>query len=249
MTEVQSHNPSTQRIVSLVPSQTEFLAYVGLEEEVVGITKFCVHPSSWFRQKQRVGGTKKLHLDIIRKLKPDLILANKEENTKEEIELLHREFDVYVSDIQTIDDAFQMMLDIGELTHTYDKALQCVNDIKAKRTKQQFENGKKAIYLIWKNPYMLAGRDTFIHEMMKEAGFANCIQASRYPIMTIDELQLLEATHVLLSSEPYPFKKSDQRELQQMFPNSCVSLVDGEYFSWYGSRMLDAFDYFRSLDE
>ena len=246
---MQDHNPSKQRIVSLVPSQTEFLAYVGLEEEVVGITKFCVHPSTWFRKKQRVGGTKNLHLDIIRKLKPDLILANKEENTKEEIELLQQEFEVYVSDIQTIDDAFQMMLDIGNLTHTYDKALQCVNDIKAKRTKQQFENGKKAIYLIWKNPYMLAGRDTFIHEMMKEAGFENCVQESRYPIMTMDELQQFDATHVLLSSEPYPFKNTDQQALQSMLPNCKVMLVDGEYFSWYGSRMLDAFDYFRTLDE
>ena len=238
-----------QRIVSLVPSQTEFLAYLGLEQEVVGITKFCVHPTSWFRHKQRVGGTKKLHLDVIRNLKPDLIIANKEENTKEEIELLQQEFTVYVSDIQTIDDAFQMMLDIGKLTRTSTKAEQCVCEIQSKRMLQTNKPSKKAIYLIWKEPYMVAGSDTFINEMMTEAGFKNCILDTRYPILGLEQLQEINAPYILLSSEPYPFKEIDQQALQTILPQSRILLVDGEYFSWYGSRMLNAFDYFRTLDE
>lgn len=238
-----------QRIVSLVPSQTEFLAYLGLEQEVVGITKFCVHPSSWFRHKQRVGGTKKLHLDTIRNLNPDLIIANKEENTKDEIELLQKEFTVYVSDIQTIDDAFQMMLEIGKLTQTYARAEQCVREIQAKRLLRKNEIAKKAIYLIWKEPYMAAGSDTFISEMMTEAGFENCILEARYPMISLEQLQEFDVPYILLSSEPYPFKEVDQYALQALIPHSRIILVDGEYFSWYGSRMLDAFDYFRTLDE
>src|SRR5688572_23408089 len=81
-----------RRIISLVPSQTELLADLGLDEEVVGITKFCVHPESWFINKTRVGGTKQIKMDIIHQLNPDLVLANKEENVKEQIEELERHY-------------------------------------------------------------------------------------------------------------------------------------------------------------
>ena len=105
-----------KRIISVVPSQTELLFDIGLDEEVIGITKFCVHPEQWFRTKKRVGGTKQLNIDIINSLKPDLIIANKEENTREEISLLQSKYHVWTSDIGHLNDALCMIYDIGSIT-------------------------------------------------------------------------------------------------------------------------------------
>src|ERR1700741_3198050 len=93
-----------QRIISLVPSQTELLFDLGLDKEVVGITKFCVHPPEWFQTKTRVGGTKQLKIDLIKQLQPDLIIANKEENVKEQIEELEKHFPVWISDVNNLED-------------------------------------------------------------------------------------------------------------------------------------------------
>src|SRR6185437_6810940 len=108
-------NYPPRRIISLVPSQTELLYDLGLDGTVVGITKFCVHPNEWFRNKKRVGGTKTLHLNIIEELQPDLIIANKEENTREQIETLSTAYPVWVSNIQTISDGLDMIRKVGEL--------------------------------------------------------------------------------------------------------------------------------------
>lgn len=241
---------SSSRIISVVPSQTELLFDLGLQEEVVGITKFCIHPHEWFKSKPRVGGTKTLNLDKIRQLKPDLILANKEENSQDQIEVLQQEFNVYVSDISTISEAQDMILDIGQLVDREEKSHQLVDQIKILQHNQvPFSTELTAVYFIWQHPYMVAGNDTFIHDMMKHAGFKNVIQATRYPIVEIKDLQKLNPNVVLLSSEPFPFKQKHVDELQSLLPHSKVICVDGELFSWYGSRMLKAFDYFRSLHE
>ncbi len=241
---------TSSRIVSVVPSQTELLFDLGLNEEVVGITKFCIHPHVWFKTKQRVGGTKTLNLDKIRELNPDLILANKEENTQEQIEALQQEFNVYLSEISTISEAQDMILDIGQLVDREEKANQLVDQIKILQDNQvAFSTILSAVYLIWQHPYMVAGVDTFIHDMMKNAGFQNVIHDTRYPIIEIEAIQRLEPDVVLLSSEPFPFKQKHVDELQYLLPHSKVICVDGELFSWYGSRMLKAFDYFRSLHE
>ena len=105
-----------KRIISLVPSQTELLHYLGLEQETVGITKFCVHPKEWFNTKTRVGGTKAIKKDIIQQLQPDLIIANKEENVKEQVEDLAKDHPVWVTDVNDLESALQMINDIGELT-------------------------------------------------------------------------------------------------------------------------------------
>jgi ABC-type Fe3+-hydroxamate transport system substrate-binding protein len=233
-----SQNKPT-RIISLVPSQTELLYDLGLRDEVIGVTKFCIHPDEWFRRKQRVGGTKNLKIDLIKSLNPDLILANKEENLKEEIEILQNDFNVYVSDISTINEALQMIEDI-------------VNGIKAEMmTQSRLEKKDKidALYLIWQNPYMVAGNDTFIHDMMLEAGFNNLVKQNRYPMMTLEEIKSINPTVIMLSSEPFPFADKHIIEWQMQLPNTKIILVDGELFSWYGSRMLKSFRYFRGLYE
>jgi ABC-type Fe3+-hydroxamate transport system substrate-binding protein len=238
------------RIVSLVPSKTELLYYLGLDEEVVGITKFCIHPARWFKSKTRVGGTKQLHLDKIRELKPDLIIANKEENTQADIETLSKEFEVYVSDIKTIPDALTMITEVGILAGKKMEA-----DDLVKKISIDFQllvpvvKRKRALYFIWQKPYMVAGADTFIHSMMNVAGFENAMSAMRYPTLEEGDIKAINPEILLLSSEPFPFKEKHIESFQAICPSAQVILVDGELFSWYGSRMLEATNYFKSLYE
>ena len=241
-----------KRIVSVVPSQTELLHDLGLEEEVVGITKFCIHPDAWFRTKTRVGGTKQLHLQKIRELAPDLILANKEENVAEQIMELAGEFPVWVSDVNTLEDALQMIDSVGTIVGQEEKAQQMVHQLKeafARRAKP-IESAPRACYLIWKEPYMTVGGDTFIHDMLQRAGFANLFAAaSRYPEVRIEQLKEMGYEVLLLSSEPYPFRQKHIEELQAQLPQTRILLVDGELFSWYGSRLLHSPAYFEQLQQ
>jgi len=240
-----------QRIVSLVPSQTELLSDLGLNSEVVGITKFCIYPDSWFRSKTRVGGTKNIHIDKIRALQPDLIIANKEENTRQDIERLQQEFPVYVSHINTLNDALTMMHDIGILCGKINEAQQLITQItQSINSLTQSHTDfpvKKVVYLIWKNPFIAAGQDTFITEMLRIAGFENAVQQLRYPQLSADEINQLNPDYLFLSSEPYPFNEKHRNELNSLFPKEKLILVDGELFSWYGSRLLHAKDYFEQL--
>ena len=238
-----------KRIVSLVPSQTELLADLGLNDEVVGITKFCVHPESWFRSKTRVGGTKQLHIDKIRGLQPDLIIANKEENTQEQIEQLAAELPVWISDIQNIPQALQMIQVVGQLTGTDAKASELVENIVNGFNKlAKAANSKRVAYFIWRDPWMSVGRDTFISNMITTMGWTNVFAGeNRYPEVTADTLRELAPELVLLSSEPFPFKEKHIAEVKTVLPNAEVLLVDGEMFSWYGSRIVKAVDYLQSL--
>lgn len=239
-----------QRIISVVPSQTELLYDLGLRDEVIGITKFCIHPNEWFRSKTRVGGTKNLHIDRIHTLQPDLILANKEENTKAQIEELQHQYPVYVSDINDIPSALRMISDIGELVHKQNQAEEIISAIEHERKQTPIrENPLSTIYLIWQDPYMAAGNDTFINDMLREAGFNNCMLQARYPILSDIELQNMKPELILLSSEPFPFKQKHIDALSRLCPNAQIRLVDGELFSWYGSRMSQSFKYFSGLNE
>ncbi len=256
-TSAMRHIP--KRIVSLVPSQTELLHYLGLEQETIGITKFCVHPEEWFKNKTRVGGTKTIKKDIIRQLQPDLIIANKEENVKEQVEELAKDYPVWVTDVNDLDDALQMINDIGQLTGKSTEADHLVFSIT-----KEFADLKKlptancqlsTSYLIWRNPYMTIGGDTFISSLLAQCGFQNVFADNlRYPEVSVSELkaafsQLPTSNYqlVLLSSEPYPFQQKHIDELQNQIPGCKIILVDGEMFSWYGSRLLLAPQYFKSV--
>lgn len=233
------------RIVSLVPSQTELLFDLGLDSRVVGITKFCVHPESWFRSKTRVGGTKKLHFDVIESLNPDLILANKEENNQEDIERLAKDFPVWVSDVNDLDSALEMIRSVAEITGKNAQPLIKEIELGFSELKPIAEK-PKTLYLIWKNPYMAAGTDTFIHNMMS-GGFENACSETRYPELSEADIQRLNPDLILLSSEPFPFKENHISELKKLLPETEIRLVDGEMFSWYGSRLRMAPNYFSDL--
>ncbi|RZK53484.1 MAG: cobalamin-binding protein [Pedobacter sp.] len=242
-------NYPPKRIVSLVPSQTELLFDLGLDEEVIGITKFCIHPIEKFASKTKVGGTKKLLIEKIRDLQPDLIIGNKEENTQHEVELLMQEFPVWMSDISNLEEAMTTIAQIGELVDRQPEAAYLNHLINAGFTDLQTlaltkRIDKTVAYLIWKNPYMVAGRNTFIDDILRKIGLNNVIKQSRYPEIDINELKTASCELVFLSSEPYPFKQKHIEEIESALPDAKVMLVDGEMFSWYGSRLVKAVQYF-----
>ena len=238
-----------KRIISLVPSQTELLYDLGLNNEVVGITKFCVRPDSWFESKVKIGGTKSLYTATIKMMVPDLILANKEENTKEQIDDLVKDYPVWISDINTLDDACSMIRDIGEITAHTNEATAIVNKINENFLRLiPFKQIQRTCYLIWRDPYMTVGGDTFINHLLNRAGFKNIFEnQQRYPEISIQQLVDQNCQLLLLSSEPFPFKEKHIPELQQQLPSTKIALVDGEMFSWYGSRLMHAPAYFSLL--
>ncbi|AVR45680.1 cobalamin-binding protein [Christiangramia fulva] len=238
-----------ERIVSLVPSQTELLVDLGMEKNIVGITQFCVHPSYLKKIKTRVGGTKKVNFRKIHELEPDLILCNKEENTPEMVSELEKIATVHISDVVTIEDAFDLMLQYGKMFDRENFAQTMIGAIRKKldnlRDSLKDKPVKKVAYFIWKAPYMLAGQNTFINSLLEINNFENAVKENRYPQMSLKEIKNLEPELCLLSSEPYSFTEEHKKELQPHF--SEVKLVDGEYFSWYGSRLSEALDYFKAL--
>ncbi len=242
---------SPQRIISLVPSQTELLVDLNLENHIVGITKFCIHPSRIKNHKTIVGGTKKVNYQKIKGLQPDVIICNKEENTKEIVVNLQKIAPVYVSDIYTISDVIQLFLDFGVLFNKETVAQKLVDELQNKLTnfttfiKEQ--SVKKAAYFIWSKPWMVSGGNNFINELLKLNKFENIFEnQDRYPEVDLNTIAALKPDLILLSSEPYPFKKEHKEQLEK-FTNAKIIFVDGEFFSWYGSRLLQSFDYFKIL--
>ena len=237
-----------KRIISLVPSQSELLWDLGLREELAGITKFCIHPQEMFVSIDRVGGTKTLNIDKIRALKPDLIIGNKEENEQSQILELQKEFTVWMSDIYTLEDSLSMIEKLGALVNRVEESQTITNSIETSFLNLLKVN-KSVLYFIWREPYMAAGNATFIGDILKRIGLVNKIsdEQARYPELNLDEIKLLNPELILLSSEPYPFKVNHISELQDILPHSKIILVDGELFSWYGSRLQKSVAYFNEL--
>lgn len=235
-----------QRIISLVPSQTELLVDLGLEDRLVGVTKFCVHPAHLRKNKTVIGGTKNYRFELIDELQPDLIIGNKEENEREGIERLAEKHPVWMSDIVDLKDSLRMISDVGKITATEKQAEELVSTIQSSFDKPLPRKGR-AVYLIWDNPKMAVGHKTFIDAMLGFAGYENAVQAERYPMIEERDLVALSPEYILLSSEPFPFREKHAQELRTLLPQSKILLVDGEMFSWYGSRLLHAMDYFRRL--
>lgn len=229
-----------RKIISLVPSQTELLYALGLSDEVCGITRFCIHPGAWHQSKTRIGGTKNPSLSLIRSLEPDLILANKEENRKEDISELEKDFPVWVSDCNDLRSALDMINEVGMLVNKQQEAQLLTAAIESSFSSiPLLKKRPRTAYLIWKDPWMSAGGDTFIHAMLEAAGFENLFRnAKRYPVTSPEELMEMGCEMVLLSSEPYPFRDKHILQLQEKMPGVRISICDGEIFSWYGSRLL-----------
>lgn len=247
-----TYHKKYRRIISTVPSLTELLSDLDLEQEVIGITKFCVHPAEWFHNKARVGGTKTLKMEAIKKLQPELIICNKEENTREQVEELSKIYTVLLTDISNLESALIAIRNIGQLTGRIEQANNLTISIESKflqlKKATAERRTQKAAYLIWKEPFMTAGGDTFINNMMARCGLTNAFSdVDRYPETSLIELNRRGCEMILLSSEPYPFKQNHVAEIKAALQDVQVKLVDGEMFSWYGSRLLKAADYLENL--
>ena len=246
-----------KRIISLVPSQTELLFELGLDTEIVGITKFCIHPKEKYKGVTKIGGTKQINIAKIRDLKPDLIIGNKEENEKSQIEILMQEFPVWMSCIDNLNDALSMIFQVGEMVGKNYEANVLIKKLSESFGELSLEvesrklipsNKKlKVAYFIWKNPYMAAGKNTFIDNMLHIAGWENAFNLDRYP--EVDTMDLIQASPdvILLSSEPYPFNESHLLEFKKICPDAQIFVVDGELFSWYGSRLKHTPAYLQKL--
>lgn len=235
----------------MVPSQTEFLFDLGLGPNIVGVTRFCVHPPSAKKDKKIIGGTKNVNLKRVDKLQPDFVLANKEENVKDQVLAINKTIPTHVTDVKNIRDAIQMMNEVGVLLGKSSEAHQITEKITNLRGDHHSQpSNTTALYLIWKEPYMSVGGDTFINDMMLEAGLTNILQNQlRYPTLSLEEIKQLQPDVILLSSEPYNFTSKDQLELQAEIPQSKIILANGEMFSWYGSRMIKGIPYVHQLSQ
>jgi len=241
-------------IVSLVPSLTELLYDLGLGDAVTGITKFCIHPRKWFESKTKVGGTKTLDLDRILALQPDLVIANREENTREQIEQLAETCNILLTDVDSLAGALETIQDIGILTGTRDTAFAMAEEIESRflQLQQRLATRRKILtgYFIWKEPCMVAGRNTFINDMLHHCGLENIFaHRERYPHVRREDLygEKLTCELVILPSEPYPFSEKHKADFRSIFPRADVQLADGEMFSWYGSHLLYAPGYFENF--
>ncbi len=237
------------KIISLVPSQTELLFDLGLEDEVVGITKFCIHPEKWYRTKVRVGGTKTVNIDKVRSLNPNLIIANKEENTQADIQALEKIAPVWISDVRDLESAYQMIEKIGSIVGKMEIATALIQKIKGSFDRlHKLYPPSKVLYVIWDKPLMVAASDTFIYSVLEHLGLQNAVEhLERYPELTMDEVKSLKPDLIFLSSEPYPFKEKHVMEFKKRFSESKIVLVDGEMFSWYGSRLVRSGGYFEGF--
>ena len=242
-----------QRIISLVPSISMLLADMNLGHRLVGVTKFCVHPKELRETRQIIGGTKILRFDAINALKPDLIIANKEENNKADIERLQATYPVWVSDIQTIDDALNLVHILGEMTSCVSASQKIHTSITEKR--QHFKqtiapSSARIAYTIWNNPFMAAGGNTFIQTMLNEGGWVNAFaEHTRYPAFTLEGLKAMNVDYLFLASEPFPFGQKHKALFTSVIPEDKIHIIDGEMFSWYGSRLKDSYSYFIELHD
>ncbi|MFN0082212.1 MAG: helical backbone metal receptor [Ferruginibacter sp.] len=238
-----------KRIISLVPSITELLFDIDLSEKLIGITRFCVHPSTRTKNVEKIGGTKKINIQKIISLQPDLIIANKEENNKEDVETLAALFPLLLTDVDTYESAIKMIVHIGIITDKVTEANDLLTIIdEGFKTIQKPLQPIKTIYLIWNDPYMTIGNDTFIHHMLQLLGLQNLFShKERYPQLTIAQIKDAAPQVLLLSSEPFPFKQKHIQEIAAFLPNTSIMLADGEMFSWYGSRMKYMPQYFNNL--
>ncbi|MEQ8926932.1 MAG: helical backbone metal receptor [Fulvivirga sp.] len=236
-----------KRVISLVPSQTELLFDLGLGNQIAGLTKFCIHPSARVKSKPIIGGTKKFRFDEIDKIQPDLIIGNKEENYESGINELKQKYPVWMSDIYDLNDALDMITSIGQIFNIESKSTELQNAVQVSFNELSGFKKLSSLYFIWNSPKMVAGKGTFIDKMLQRAGFENLISESRYPEYSEDDLSKLKPQVVLLSSEPYPFKEKHLSEFKQLFPCATIIIVDGELFSWYGSRLLKSAAYFKQL--
>lgn len=237
-----------KRIISICPGITDTLFSLNLEDEIVGRTRYCIYPTDKVEGVKAVGGTKEIKMEVVHQLKPDLIIAEKEENTKEIVEEISQHYPVFVAEVLSIESAYNMIHDIGEVTDRKKEASTLVKKIESKFQSLPIKHGRRVGYVIWKKPYMVVGKSTYINSILESMGFINPFTefVGRYPAITIEDFQCANLDYIFLATEPFPFKEKHFEEFQQFLPTVKPMIIDGEMF-WYGPRMIHAAEYFTKI--
>lgn len=224
-----------QRIVSLVPSVTETLLDIGVVP--VGRTSFCIEPKDKVTNIPRVGGTKTLNINRIAKLNPDLIIANTEENTKEQIETLQSmNFHVWLTFPVTMQDVLEMLIEMGQLCSSKEAIEKKMDDFRLFLETPLPQTQLKVLILIWKDPWMAVGKKTYTDELLQFSGAVNVCAKPRYPIITPEVVQGWQPDVILLPTEPYAFQEKDQKIWSKLCPKATVTFFCGEDLFWSGFR-------------
>jgi len=241
-----------RRIVSLVPSTTEILCALGLGEALVGITVYCVEPRDVVRGKTRIGGEKNPDLEKIRTLEPDLVIANIEENVRDDIDRLRAwSIPVWVTYPRTVAEGIQLIGELGELTGAPARAAELLRDIEPLHERVRMATARRppvtVFYPIWRGPYMTINGDTYIHDMLKVCGARNIFadRPERYPTVTLDEVAARRPDVILLPDEPFRFRRAHLADFAKYTDvpavrDGRIRLVDGKPFSWHGPRIAEA---------
>ena len=241
-----------RRIVSLVPSITETLCALGLADALVGITVYCVEPHAIVSGKTRIGGEKNPDLEKIRRLEPDLVIANIEENLRDHVETLRSwSIPVWVTYPRTVAEGIQLIADLGAVTSTEARAAEILGQIEPLYDRVVSAAARRppvaVFYPIWRGPYMTINRDTYIHDMLRVCGARNVFaeRPERYPTVTLDEMAARRPAVILLPDEPFRFRRAHLADFAGYVDVPAVRggrihLVDGKPFSWHGPRIAEA---------
>lgn len=251
-------SPAARRIVSLVPSLTESLFALGLGERVAAVTDYCVHPGEGLRELPRVGGTKNPDLEAIARLRPDLVIANREENTERAVRELRRAgIPVHVTDVRSVRDALdtlEALCALGAPPEARERVIGRLRRAVARAEAERPGASPSFFCPVWRDPWMAVGADTYASDLLTLAGGRNAFAARRdrrYPVVTPREVVEAAPEVVLLPDEPYAFGDADAAELAALdLPaarSGRIHLVDGQLLTWYGPRLASALETFRRL--
>lgn len=233
-----------ERIISLVPSLTELVFWLGCGDRLVGRTRFCVEPAGQVDRLPIVGGTKNPHLDRILAAAPDLVIANKEENRREDVEALRAAgVEVLLTDPNTVDEATSMVEQLGQLLDAPERAARLARETRDALGGPAAE--LRVFVAVWWNPLMGLGSESYGHDLIERSGAHNVLRdRSRYPEVTLQEVGALAPDVILLPDEPFPFTTEHARSFEGVAP---ARVLDGKLLWWYGPRMPAAIRELRSL--
>jgi len=245
------HSPQTtgpQRLISLVPSVTELLVQWGLATQIVGRTRYCIEPR-WIRNSiPTVGGTKDPDLDRIRDLAPDLVILERDENPKAVAAALDVLGLPWVAlDIHSVRDAVAALRLLGLRLGVTSLAEPRALALEASVTKRP-RKGPRTLTLIWQDPWMSAGPDTYVGDLVRQGGLTP-IGPERYPVLSDEDLDALAPDLILLPSEPFRFNRRHQAALQKRWPEARVERLDGQALTWFLSRTEAGLELLRDLAE
>lgn len=235
------------RIVSLVPSITELLCDLGLAEQIVGRTGFCIHPREVVRRIPKVGGTKTVDIDKVRALAPTHVIVNVDENEKTTADAIARFVPhlIVTHPLAPLDN-LKLYRQIGAAfgREQESEALCARFQAAYDEAKSRSYEMRNVLYLIWKDPWMTVSRDTYISRTLALFGFdtAPLETTARYPELTLNEPWLASVGLVLLSTEPYAFRERHLQEISARLGRPAL-LIDAEMTSWYGSRAIRGLGY------